>query len=65
MDVPVYLVHIHVPVFYFLLIFLKVLGESRPDKFGCLLRWYDEIYTGLDFVLQNYYLHKYSMYYES
>lgn len=39
---------------------VKVLAESRPDKFGCLLRWYDEIYTGLDFILQNYYLHKYS-----
>nr|XP_022344235.1 peroxisome assembly protein 12-like [Crassostrea virginica] len=39
---------------------IKVLAESKPDKFGFLLRWYDEIYTGLDFILQNYYLHNYS-----
>ncbi|XP_062613719.1 peroxisome assembly protein 12-like [Saccostrea cucullata] len=39
---------------------VKVLAENRPEKFGFLLRWYDEIYTGLDFILQNYYLHKYS-----
>ncbi|XP_060081299.1 peroxisome assembly protein 12-like [Ylistrum balloti] len=35
---------------------VKVLAESRPDKFGWMIRWYDEIYTSLDLVLQNFYL---------
>lgn len=36
---------------------VKVVAESRPDKFGWMLRWYDEIYTALDLVLENFYLH--------
>lgn len=46
MDIFVYL------YLYFILceFFLKVFVESRFEKFGCLLRWYDEIYIGLDFI---------------
>ncbi|KAK3083857.1 hypothetical protein FSP39_004225 [Pinctada imbricata] len=36
---------------------VKVLAESRPESLGWTLHWFDEIYTVLDFVLQNYYLH--------
>lgn len=39
---------------------LKVLVESRPDKFTWLLQYYDEIYTVFDFILQNYYLKFYN-----
>lgn len=39
---------------------VKVLAESRPDKFGWMIRWYDEIYTTLDVILQNYYLGNHS-----
>lgn len=39
---------------------VKVLAESRPDKFGWLLRLYDELYTLLDLILQNYYLHSHN-----
>ena len=42
---------------------LQVLSEVRPEKFGWLLRNYDEVYTTLDFVLQQYYLRKYCEYY--
>ncbi|KAJ8313064.1 hypothetical protein KUTeg_010437 [Tegillarca granosa] len=39
---------------------VKVLVESRPDKFTWLLQYYDEIYTVFDFILQNYYLKFYN-----
>ncbi|KAL5006807.1 hypothetical protein ScPMuIL_015613 [Solemya velum] len=37
---------------------IRVLCESHPESFGWLLHFYDEIYTLLDFILQNFYLHK-------
>lgn len=39
---------------------IKVLAETKPDKFAWMLRFYDEIYTILDLILQNYYLHSHS-----
>ncbi|KAL4226144.1 ubiquitin-protein ligase peroxin 12 [Mactra antiquata] len=37
----------------------RVAAESRPDKFGWLLRYYDEVYTFLDLLLEQYHLRKY------
>ncbi|XP_059828961.1 peroxisome assembly protein 12 [Hypanus sabinus] len=34
----------------------KVLVESNPARYGFLWRWFDEIYTLLDFLLQRHYL---------
>ena len=42
-----------------ILVYLQVLAEYRPDRFSWLLRHYDEIFTSLDFLLQNYHLRKY------
>ncbi|XP_076452414.1 peroxisome assembly protein 12-like [Babylonia areolata] len=39
---------------------IRVLAESRPERFGWLLQWYDEIYTLFDFILQHHYLSHYS-----
>ncbi|KAK7479967.1 hypothetical protein BaRGS_00028794 [Batillaria attramentaria] len=38
----------------------RVLAETRPERFGWLLRWYDEVYTVLDFLVQHHYLHTYN-----
>ncbi|XP_045172756.2 peroxisome assembly protein 12-like [Mercenaria mercenaria] len=38
---------------------VRVAAENRPEKFGWLLRYYDEVYTTLDFLLEQYYLRKY------
>lgn len=38
---------------------VRVLAEYRPDKFSWMLRHYDEIFTSLDLLLQNYHLRKY------
>lgn len=35
---------------------VRVLAETRPAKFGWLLRWYEELYTVLDFLVQHHYL---------
>ena len=43
-------------------LFLQVLAESRPDRCGWLLRYFDEIYTSLDVILEHYYLRKYCKY---
>ncbi|XP_015263520.1 PREDICTED: peroxisome assembly protein 12 [Gekko japonicus] len=34
----------------------KVLAESNPDRYGFLWRWFDELYTLLDLLLQQHYL---------
>ncbi|ESP04191.1 hypothetical protein LOTGIDRAFT_136681 [Lottia gigantea] len=38
---------------------IKVLAENRPDRFGWMLQYFDEVYTVLDFIVQNHYLNKY------
>lgn len=38
---------------------VRVLAETRPEKFGWLLRWYDELYLFFDFVIQHHYLCQY------
>lgn len=38
---------------------VRVAAESRPEKFGWLLKYYDEVYTVLDFLLEHHYLRKY------
>ncbi|XP_040280638.1 peroxisome assembly protein 12 [Bufo bufo] len=35
---------------------VKVLAESNPARFGPLWRWFDEVYTLLDLLLQQHYL---------
>ncbi|CAJ0917193.1 unnamed protein product, partial [Ranitomeya imitator] len=35
---------------------IKVLAESNPARFGPLWRWFDELYTLLDLLLQQHYL---------
>ncbi|MBN3309024.1 PEX12 protein, partial [Amia calva] len=35
---------------------VKVLSESNPARYGFLWRWFDEIYCGLDLLLQNHFL---------
>ena len=37
----------------------KVLASSRPDNFGCLWRYSDELYTLIDLLIQNHYLKKF------
>ncbi|KAK7088487.1 peroxisome assembly protein 12-like [Littorina saxatilis] len=39
---------------------VRVLAETRPEQFGWLLRWYDEIYLFFDFIIQHHYLGQYS-----
>ena len=39
---------------------LQVFAENRPDRYGWLLKYYDEVYTALDLLLEAYYLKKYS-----
>ncbi|XP_064613368.1 peroxisome assembly protein 12-A-like [Liolophura sinensis] len=38
---------------------VRVLGETKPAQFGWLYRYYEEAYTVLDLVLQNYFLKNY------
>lgn len=38
---------------------VRVFAENRPDRYGLLLKYYEEIYTVLDLVLEGYYLKKY------
>ncbi|XP_050409896.1 peroxisome assembly protein 12 [Patella vulgata] len=38
---------------------VKVLAESRPDRFGWMLQFFDEVYTVLELLVQNYYLQRY------
>ncbi|KAL8566412.1 hypothetical protein ACOMHN_011990 [Nucella lapillus] len=39
---------------------VRVLAESRPERCGWLLRWYDEIYALFDLLLQHHHLSRYS-----
>lgn len=39
---------------------VRVLAESRPERFSWLLRYYDEVFTVLDLFLEQYHLRKYS-----
>ncbi|PVD33079.1 hypothetical protein C0Q70_08528 [Pomacea canaliculata] len=39
---------------------LEVLAENHPATFGWFLRWYDEMFTVLDFLVQHHYVQKYS-----
>ena len=34
-------------------------AENRPDRYGWMLKYYDEMYTVLDLLLESYYLKKY------
>ncbi|XP_060601531.1 peroxisome assembly protein 12-like [Ruditapes philippinarum] len=38
---------------------VRVAAENRPERFGWLLQHYDEVYTALNFLLEQYYLRKY------
>ncbi|KAM4702476.1 peroxisome assembly protein 12 isoform 1-T2 [Discoglossus pictus] len=35
---------------------VKVLAESNPARYGTVYRWFDELYTALDLLLQQHYL---------
>lgn len=37
---------------------VKVLAESNPARYGFLWKWFDEIFTLLDLLLQQHYLSK-------
>ena len=43
----------------FMMFTIQVAAENRPERFGWLLRHYDEVYTVLNFLLEQYYLRKY------
>ncbi|XP_052797697.1 peroxisome assembly protein 12-like [Mya arenaria] len=38
---------------------IRVAAESRPERFGWLLRHFDEVYVGLHLLLEQQHLHKY------
>ncbi|KAH3883532.1 hypothetical protein DPMN_007491 [Dreissena polymorpha] len=40
---------------------IRVVAESKPERFGWFLLHFDEIYTFLDFLVEHHHLRKYDM----